>query len=87
MNSLSPTRLLPACAAMLFALAAHAQSGNITGQVFCSDTQKPARFATVSLTRTSLPALPAAPAIIKISAVAADRQLSLVQTARSLSKT
>ena len=27
-----------------------AQSGTVIGQVFCSDTQKPARFATVSLT-------------------------------------
>ncbi len=49
-NNLSPKRALLAYAALLSALIAHAQSGTITGQIFCSDTQKPARFATVSLT-------------------------------------
>ncbi len=50
MPLLSPTRLLIASLTLLLTLAAHAQSGTVTGQVFCSDTQKPARFATVSLT-------------------------------------
>ena len=35
---------------VLWLLTAHAQSGTITGQVFCSDTQKPARFASVGAT-------------------------------------
>jgi hypothetical protein len=47
---LTPIRSLLACAVLLHTLAAHAQSGSVTGQVFCSDTQKPARFATVSIT-------------------------------------
>jgi hypothetical protein len=34
----------------LVAGGAYAQNGNITGQVFCSDTQKPARFAHVKIT-------------------------------------
>jgi hypothetical protein len=35
--------------AFLFAAIAQAQSGTIIGQVVCSDTQKPARFAVVYL--------------------------------------
>ena len=34
---------------LLLATAVHAQTGTITGQVFCADTQKPARFAAVLL--------------------------------------
>ena len=36
-------------ALILITVVAHAQSGSVNGQVFCSDTQKPARFARVFL--------------------------------------
>jgi hypothetical protein len=43
-----PIRFAPSLV-LLVATALHAQTGTITGQVFCADTQKPARFAGVQL--------------------------------------
>jgi hypothetical protein len=43
-----PIHLAPGLA-LLLAVAVHAQTGTITGRVFCADTQKPARFAAVLL--------------------------------------
>jgi CarboxypepD_reg-like domain len=45
-----PVRFAPSVV-LLLAMAACAQTGTITGQVFCADTQKPARFAAVLLPR------------------------------------
>jgi hypothetical protein len=40
------------------AVIAQAQSGSVNGQVFCSDTQKPARFARVSMGQNATTRLP-----------------------------